>query len=258
MTPSHDRTGTTSVVHLLKRLGLEDREVQVYLALLPMKIGRVSAIAKVAKQPRTLTYVVLQNLEEKGLVSRIQKANVLHFVAEQPERLVSYAHQRKREYDEVEQLLSGALPFFHSMTSPLVGEPRVSLLKGLDGMKQVYREILIQDFVGLYNPEASYETFDENVVTMLFGPNATLRGRDLLVDNNGAKEYMKVVPQHKDYEIRLLPKGITFNTDTIVFGDTVAIFAFDEEKTIVKIENQHMADSFRAWFEVMWGESKKT
>ena len=98
--------------------------------------------------------------------------------------------------------------------------------------------------------------FGKNIVTMLFGPQPTLKGRDLLVDNEGAKVYLEEVPIHENYEVRRLPKGIDFKTDTIVYGDFVTMFTFDDEKTTIRIESREMADSFRAWFEVMWGMSK--
>lgn len=51
---------------LLKKIGLNERETEVYLALLPMKIARASVIAKAAQQSRSHTYIVLRTLQEKG------------------------------------------------------------------------------------------------------------------------------------------------------------------------------------------------
>ena len=83
-------------------------------------------------------------------------------------------------------------------------------------------------------------------------------GRDLLVDNAAAKKYICEVAQHEDYTIRLLPNEVTFPTDTIVFGDTIALFAYDIDRTIVRIENSNLADTFRSWFELLWKMGRKT
>lgn len=242
---------------LLKKMGMGEREIQVYLALLSMKIGRVSTIARNAKQERSLTYNILKRLSQKGIVSEVEREKVLHYIAESPQKLLNYVQDRREELENVEKLIEGALPYFSTLTKPLVGQPRVTMLHGIDGMKQVYRDILTQEFVGMYNPQCSYDLFDANIVTMLFGEDAKLYGRDLLVDNDGARRYLREVPQHEKYEVRLLPKDITFSTDTIVFGDVISLFAFDEDKTIVRIENQNIADTFRSWFEVLWGASQK-
>ncbi len=138
------------------------------------------------------------------------------------------------------------------MTQTYVGAPRVTVLKGKDGMKQVYRDILTQEFVGLYNAQTSLDAFGQNVVTMLLGEDAVLRGRDLLVDNAAAGAHCKAISPTKDYQVRLLPKGIRFQTDTIVYGDVITLFAYDDDRTIVRIENRNLADTMRAWFDVLW------
>jgi hypothetical protein len=124
-------------------------------------------------------------------------------------------------------------------------------------MKQVYRDILPNEFCALFNAESMYRNFGSNVVQMLFGKHAGLRGRDLMVNNAAAKQWLKEVEPNDTYQVRLLPKGMTFATDTNVSGDIMAIFAYDDEQTIIRIENQNIADAFRTWFEALWAMSKE-
>ncbi len=243
---------------LLHRIGLDPKEIEVYLALLAMKSGRVSMIAKAAKQSRSHTYLVLQSLEEKGLVSHIEQGKVLKFIAESPEHLLGYLEDQERKWSTLKQLAEGALPQLKSLSQGIVDVPRVTLLKGMDGMKQVYREILRYDFCGLFNAERADEVFGGNMAHMLFGPNVELRAKDLLVDNAGAKKWLSEVKQHEDYEVRLLPKQMQFSTDTVLFGESIALFAYDADGTIVRIENKNIADTFRSWFDALWASAKKT
>ncbi|HLD07764.1 MAG TPA: helix-turn-helix domain-containing protein [Candidatus Peribacterales bacterium] len=243
---------------LLKRIGLDEREAEVYLTLLSLKRARASDIAKASRQSRSHAYLILRDLQKKGLVSELEEEKILMFIAEPPQRLLSYLEDREQESRELQLLVEGALPLLSSLTAPYIGSPRVTVLKGLEGVKQTYRDILAQQFVGIYNPQTSYDSFGGNIVTRLFGDEVKLRGRDLHVDNDGSKRYIAEVKQHEEYEIRLLPRSVIFNTDTIVFGDSVALFAFDDEKTIVRIENKNLADAFRAWFEMLWGISRET
>src|SRR3989338_10781704 len=78
-----------SIRSLLKRAGLDEREAEVYLALLSLKKARVSLIAKEAHQSRSHTYLVLRSLEQKGLVAELTQGAVISFVAEQPQRLLT-------------------------------------------------------------------------------------------------------------------------------------------------------------------------
>ncbi len=250
-------TENRSIRALLRRIGLDEREVDVYLALLPLKIARAAAVAKAAKQSRSHTYLVLRSLEEKGLVSELERGNILHFVVESPQSLLSYVRDREEELQALQPLVEAAIPQLKGMTSPFVGQPRVTMLHGVDGMKQVYRDVLPNDFCALFNAESMYTNFGRNVVKILFGKDAGLRGRDLLVNNAASKQWLREVKPNDNYQVRLLPKGMTFATDTNVSGDIMAIFAYDDEQTIIRIENQNIADAFRTWFEALWAMSKE-
>lgn len=241
---------------LLKRVGLDDKELEIYLAMLALKSAKASNIAKAAKQSRSHTYLVLRSLVEKGLVSEIDRGGIMYFIAEQPQRLISYLEDRKQELENTQTLVKGALPILSSLTKPLVAQPRVSTLHGIDGMRQVYRDVLTQDFCAFFNAEAMFEIFESNIITSLFGKNAKLKGRELFVDNAGAKRYLREIPLDEQYEIRLLPESISFISEFIIFGDTVAQFAYDDDLTIIRIENKNIADSFQSWFEYLWKASK--
>lgn len=244
-----------SIRPLLKKVGLDAKQVEAYLALLSLKTAKASVVAKLAKQSRSHAYIILRDLEAMGLVSEIEEGGVLKFIAESPEKILHYLKDREKELSNVRSLVEGAMPVLQSLTSDYISAPRVTVLKGLGGMKQVYRDILTNEFVGIYNAQTSLDMFNDNIVTMLFGKGAQLKGRDLIVRNEGAIQYCKDVPENKNYTLRILPEGTTFETDTIVYGDSVTMFAFDDEKTIIRIENKKMADSFRAWFNLMWNIS---
>ena len=244
-----------SVRSLLQRMGFDQRECEVYLALLAMKAGKVTAIAAAARQPRTLTYVVLQKLEAKGIVSRVRRGHALQFIAESPKHLLSYAEHRRDEAGALAELVKAALPKIDSMMPRLSGEPRVSLLHGLSGIRELYRDSLHQDFVGISNPASLYETFGADAVAKLYA-DIPFHGRDLFPDSPEARAHIKEVPPTETYQIRLLPAGMPYKSDMIVYRDTVALFAYDDQKTIVRIENATLADSFRAWFELLWAGAK--
>ncbi len=250
------RSGFTAIKPLLKKLGLDEKETDVYLSVLSLKTARVSAIAKAARQSRSHTYLVLRALMARGLVSEIERGKVLQFVAEPPERLMTHLQDRRRELDELEPLVQGALPLLRGMAGSIAGQPRVTLLKGLEGMKQVYRDILVQEFQGMMDVQQMYDAFGTTVADVLFRGPVELRGQDLLVDNRGARRYRKEWPDTDAYRVRLLPKGMRLSTDMLIYGDTVVLFAYDDEKTMIRIENRNVAESFRGIFTELWEHSR--
>lgn len=241
---------------LLLRAGLDDREVEVYLAILSLKSAKATQVAKVAKQSRSHTYLMLRSLERRGLVSEVIRGDVLHFIAEQPQRLVTYLEDRKKDIADVQRLVEGAMPLLSSLTQPMPGQPRVTTLHGVDGMKQVYRDVFAGEFSCFFNAEMMFSTFGQNVITMLFGDELKLRGRELFVDNVAAKRYLKEIPLDEKYDIHLLPKQIEFHSEFVIAGDTVALFAYDDDLTIIRIENRNIAQAFQSWFDYLWSVSR--
>lgn len=248
-------TDPPSIRKLLERIGLDDREAEVYLALLPLTSARASDIAKASKQSRSHTYLILRSLRDKGLVSEVEKGKVIEFAPEPPNRLMAYLQDREEEMRRLQVLTERALPQLETLSTTLDGQPRVTFLTGLEGMKRVYRDALMGEFRGIFNAESMYNLFQDNVFIKLFGKDVYLRGKDLLVDNEAAARYTKEIPQHDEYHIKLFPKEMAFTSDTLIYGDTICLFAYDDERTIVRIENRNLANTFRAWHEMMWAMS---
>jgi predicted transcriptional regulator len=246
-------SATPPAIHaLLKRAGLSEKEAGVYLTVLAFKSARASAIAKEAGQSRSNTYLLLESLVEKGLVSEVEQGKVLHFVAESPERLIRYAKDKEQSFRETSLLLEQAMPAFHSMEGPLQEEPRVTKFHGMEGMKQIYSDLLSREFCGIFNPAYSHDFLGENIVTSVFGTQANLKGRDLLVESPQITTYLKQVKPSSDYQVRILPKEIAPKSDFIIADNTIALLAYDRYITTVRIENKNIADSFRMWFEALW------
>jgi len=137
MKPSSD-----AIRPLLHRIELDDKEIEVYLVLLSLKVARAAAIATASKQSRSHTYLILRSLVEKGLAAEVERGAVIDFIAEPPERLKQYVQNREQELKSLVPLIDGILPTLSSLTKPLTGAPRVVMLKGMDGMRQIYRDAL--------------------------------------------------------------------------------------------------------------------
>jgi len=95
---------------LLKQLGLSDKSVQVYLALLEFGPSSVRKLAGVTDINRTTVYDILKELQERKLVSFFHKETKQKFVAEDPEKLVDLIEQNKKALDRTEKKVKSAIP----------------------------------------------------------------------------------------------------------------------------------------------------
>ena len=81
----------------LKKLGLTDGEIKVYLALI--RVGETTSGPLVDESGVSVSkvYSILDRLAKKGLVSHIVKRKTKYFKAADPNRLVVYVQEKEAE-----------------------------------------------------------------------------------------------------------------------------------------------------------------
>src|SRR3989344_4901159 len=78
-----------SVEHQLAALGLSAKAAKLYLALLQLGSGTVQDISKRAGIVRTTCYPLLEELQERGLVTTTRSGKKTIYVAEPPTELLN-------------------------------------------------------------------------------------------------------------------------------------------------------------------------
>jgi sugar-specific transcriptional regulator TrmB len=87
----------------LKKLGLKEKEVKVYLAGLELGPNSIKNIAEKVKIPRPTVYEIVKKLEEKGLFVETKKGKKRLFVAQSPSQILRFLRIKKREIEEKER-----------------------------------------------------------------------------------------------------------------------------------------------------------
>ena len=96
-------TETTPIELELRKLGLKEKEVQVYLAGLALGPSSVVDIAKKAGITRPTAYEIIKSLEKKGLFSATKKAKKRYFSAQSPSQILGILRTQKKEIEEKER-----------------------------------------------------------------------------------------------------------------------------------------------------------
>lgn len=92
----------------LRKLGLKEKEVAVYLAALELGFDSVQNIAKKAGFSRPTVYEIIKALTSKGLMREIKRQGTVqgersYFAAESPDALLGLLRTQKREVEERER-----------------------------------------------------------------------------------------------------------------------------------------------------------
>lgn len=244
----------------LKKIGLTDKQVAVYLACLELGSSPVQPIARKAKVVRATTYVILSGLMQQGLVTRFEQGKKTMFAAEPPLQLRRLLEKRGEEIKDKERLLDQMLPELQILMKGAGDRPSVRYFEGKEGLHVIRQEISMYCRPGdlIYNlTPADYLTAvfprEEDTFyrqrrakgirahTIFTTKSEALRRRWLLGDDQKVPERKFVPPQKFSWT-----SGIT------IYRDRIAIGSFTGKLGGVIIESQEMADSMQALFEMAW------
>lgn len=101
----------------LQKLGLNEKETKVYLALLRAGRTKPSTLAKITRLNRATLYNIAKSLLSKGIIAEDISGKVLHFSPMQPSRLENILEQPKRDLKEKEILVKSAIKELNLITA---------------------------------------------------------------------------------------------------------------------------------------------
>ncbi len=129
-------------ITIFKKLGLSDKEIAVYLALLEHGASSVRNLAALANLNRGTTYDILKKLQEIGLVSFFHKNTKQNFVAEEPERILKLLADREQEFKKAEEKIKQLIPQLKSLQEKGGDKPVTKFYEGLAGVKFILDDVL--------------------------------------------------------------------------------------------------------------------
>ena len=138
------------LIQSLKNIGLNEKQAQTYLSLLQLGKATAYEVAKHSQIKKSTTYVILDELVDKGFVAKLPRTKVLQYQALNPEDIFSSAQSRLQNAQE-------ALPELKALARGKIRKVRVTYYEGLKGVKDVYakqiKEMKGKEIVGFYAHE---------------------------------------------------------------------------------------------------------
>lgn len=235
------------VLEVLNRIGLTYKESAVYLALLELGTATVHPIAAKAGIKRPTTYLILDQLQQKGMVSVIPRVKKALYTAESPEKLAG-------DLKKKEELLKSSLPNLLALYNAKKEKPQVQLFEGIEGIKQVYDKIFAGGEVWFFGTAEKIMKIDFQAALNFLRRSAQqgIKVRDLLSQSQENYAYAREAQKSKTYELRFVPKDMNFPTDSAIFGDSVVFFSFRPQIFAVLLTSSEIAQSLRALHQLAW------
>jgi sugar-specific transcriptional regulator TrmB len=243
----------------LKHLGLSDKEASVYLASLELGPASVQDISHKAKINRATTYVMIEVLSGRGLLSTFVKGKKRFYAPESPDRLISILRVQQKELEEKEKEFAKSLPLLLALYNAEGAKPQIRYLEGPEGLRSLRQtfEKLNGEFVQILSIDdalATRELMEESPKHVSALRQASTSYRILAVLD---KKEPKDIPEMGTGEIRMVPfLEFPMHGEITVRGNHVFLFSYRSAVLAVVIVSKEVADAARALFELAWKGAK--
>lgn len=246
-----------SLKQALISIGFTQKEANVYLALLNLGKNTVSRIARAAGINRTTAYDILDDLVNKGLANISGKEPKQEYVAEQPQKIVSFYQGQIQQKEANLKLAESLVPQLNSIHN-VAGRPKVRFYEGKTGLQEVYEDTLTS-----HEEIRAYANVDDmHKALPNFFPRyyhrRTQKGISIkaILPANAAGIGRASHDKTENRESALVPEKYYFSPEINIYDDKVMVASWRETLGII-IESKEIADAMKKIFDLSWSEAQR-
>lgn len=246
----------------LKRLGLTDGEIKVYLALIRLGESTSGPIVDESGVSVSKVYTILDRLAKKGLVSHIVKKKTKYFEAADPNRLLVYLQEKENELKEEENKLKKIIPELELQHNTAITTETAQVydeMKGIQTARERTLKIMKKGDV-MWILGISTTPY-EGMMTRYFKDYHKRRYDKgikckYLYNEDARKPHGELSKTYPLSEVRYMKKGLITHAWMEIYADTVTIGINKGKSFSVVIQNQEVANSFKIYAELLWSLAK--
>jgi sugar-specific transcriptional regulator TrmB len=248
---------------LLKQLGLSDKEIQIYLAILQHGKATPVEIARATKINRSTVYNLAGVLAEKGIVSEDLGGKTKYLVARPPKDLSSLINKEKKKLDEKEKLVQEAIKELQAFTKDTkYSIPKIVFIGDDDLENYLYKQSPIwNESIVKKDKTATWWGFQdrhfvshyEGWIDWYWESSAPKDVSLKLLSNESAEEIKsKKFPRRK---IKVFNANGDFTSTLWINGDyVIMIVCAKRPHYLVEIHDEVLAHNMREVFKGIWGK----
>lgn len=240
----------------LKNLGLSEKEAAVYLALLQGGQATAYQLAKRSGLKKPTTYVILDELIERGAARKIMKGRGAIYGATDPVELFVDARTR---FEQAER----SLPQLRALAQSDKKVIAASYFEGMAGIQELYKHLLQKNAgktcLGFFahekdTPKALRDYWPVLNAEMI---KQKIKLRGITTEDATTKEYLEYKKIPKEFlELKgLSPEIYSSNVSIEIYGDYTQIVSHQYMQGLL-IQNPDIASVLRQIFELVWKKEK--
>ncbi|MDR3643072.1 MAG: helix-turn-helix domain-containing protein [Candidatus Doudnabacteria bacterium] len=228
-------------------IGLDEKEAVLYAAGLELGESSIQELAKESHIKRPTAYRVMEELETKGLFSKVSKGKKYYYEAEDPETIFGLYKTRQDAFARL-------LPDLKQLHGKDGKVPKVRFFRGMEGLKSMYLESLNakETIVGYGSIDEIWGLSKEFINDyMKERIKRKIRVRGIVPSTSESQAFAKL-NESQMRELVLVPKErFPLGNEINIYDDKVAVFSFKEMVGII-IESKDIAHTQKVVFELAW------
>jgi sugar-specific transcriptional regulator TrmB len=244
----------------LEKIGLSANEAKIYLASLSLGDSTAQMIAAKATVTRPTTYIAIESLIQRGLMSSFQKGKKRYFAAGAPTQLAHILQNQKKEILERERVVEDLVSRLKNVGGAS-DKPYARVFEGVDGIRAAQEDMLDSDADELLQVFAPVDELHDEPT--LFGGDLTeklfkkfKKVRQLTSD--AVKRSAASGKKRAALDVRTFPGNHPdLKGEMVIYGDKVGVTSYHEgDPATILIQDKNMAAILRAMFTTLWDKSK--
>ncbi len=237
-------------IESLQKLGLNQKEQEVYLALLQMEKTTAYQLAKKTNIKRPTVYDILNRLNSRGFVLQSSENNKIIYFAQDPSKLLSIIENQK-------QVFLSDLPYLNSLYNLKPSKPKISYFEGIEGIKYLYEDTLTSlkkgDEILAYVAEDAVKYFikyAEEYVLRRVQKGIKLRG--IYHDVQKIKQHLEKNKNELRISKTINPNTFPMHNEINIYSNKMIIITYFPEPFGILIESKEVIETQRTIFELAW------
>ncbi|MBN1585489.1 hypothetical protein JW899_03940 [Candidatus Uhrbacteria bacterium] len=227
----------------LEGVGLSDREAKIYLSSLKLGAATAQTIAARATVNRPTTYISIESLVKRGLMSSVVRGKKRYFVAEPPDKIFRMIQEQKRILEDREGRAARIMDDLKALAVGSGDRPEALTFEGQNGLERMGESLQKSTAKEICAFFPSFEGWNAAV----FPEGKTVRA---ICADRGENSGLGV---RKGSEMRAIPAGdYPFDGEIVICGSLVNITVRRPEPAGVQVSNEAMANTLRQMFRLAW------
>lgn len=245
----------------LQELGLSEKEASVYLAALSLGESTMQTIAERSGIKRATTYLAVESLIHRGLMSSLEKGKKTFFVAESPENLMRIIETREREAQEQKRVLPDIISQLSVLYTGNGEKPAVRFYEGTEGLETIRRDFINPQYTEVFswtNYDLLAEIFSRDNSVGKERVRRKIKAKLLYTRKAGPLDPQWANNPAEFRESRYVPTDkYPFEGDITIYGNRVAISSFKGKPNSVLIDHPVVAQMMKSFFLLAWESAQQ-